>query len=396
MTSAVLVLNCGSSSLKFALIEPESGNREFTGLAERVGTPEASIRFDISGERTTVDGLDDTSHQGIISKVLARVEDFTKAHNIEIAAVGHRVVHGGEKFASSVLLDQTALDAIRDTVPLAPLHNPANIAGIEAVTAVMPNVAQVGVFDTAFHQSMPEKAYRYAVPQNWYDEHGVRRYGFHGTSHQYVAGKAAEADGRPIENLRIITAHLGNGCSITAIKDGKSVDTSMGLTPLEGLIMGTRSGDIDPGVISYISKATSSDAAAIDAKLNKESGLLGLSGVSNDMRTVEEAAAKGNKAAALALDAFHYRVAKYIASYCVALGGLDLLVFTGGIGENSDVTRADIIKQLGFLGLEIDPSTNNGLRGKTARITKDGDVAAWVIPTDEELVIARDAYRLSR
>lgn len=396
MTSAVLVLNCGSSSVKFALIEPDSGSREFTGIADRVGTPQASVRFDVDGERTVVDGFEDGTHKGVVAAILSRVEEYTASKGITISAVGHRVVHAGEKFSASVVIDDASMSAIRETVPLAPLHNPANITGIEAVTAVHPELTQVAVFDTAFHQSMPPVAYRYAVPTEWYEKFGVRRYGFHGTSHQFVSQQAAELDGRKLEDLRIITAHLGNGASVTAVKGGKSVDTSMGLTPLEGLVMGTRSGDIDPGVISYISESTGMSATDVVTALNKESGLLGLSGESNDMRSVEEAAAAGNENARLALDVFHYRLAKYIASYVVSLGGLDLLVFTGGIGENSDTTRADIVGKLGFLGVEIDPSANDGLRGKAAKISKDGDIGVWVIPTDEELVIARDAAALSK
>lgn len=395
MTSAVLVLNCGSSSVKFALIEPESGEREFTGLAERVGTPDVSVRFEVEGTRTVIDSLEDPSHRGVIEVVLERMREWARPHGVHVVAVGHRVVHGGEKFASSVVLDDAAMDAVRECVPLAPLHNPANIVGIEAAQAALPDIKQVGVFDTAFHQTMPDEAFRYAVPEDWYTDYGVRRYGFHGTSHMYVAEKAALLDGRPLDQLRIITAHLGNGCSLAAVKGGKSVDTSMGLTPLEGLVMGTRSGDVDPGVLTFMAKASGANATEINDMLNKKSGLLGLSGTSNDMRAVIQAAEDGDARAQLALDVFEYRLAKYIASLVVPLGGLDILVFTGGIGENSIETRERVLRRLEFLGLHVDTEANS-VRGKAARVTSEGQVAAWVVPTDEELVIARDAYRLSR
>lgn len=395
MTSAVLVLNCGSSSVKFALIEPESGEREFTGLAERVGTPDVSVRFEVEGTRTVIDSLEDPSHRGVIEVVLERMREWARPHGVHVVAVGHRVVHGGEKFASSVVLDDAAMDAVRECVPLAPLHNPANIVGIEAAQAALPDIKQVGVFDTAFHQTMPDEAFRYAVPEDWYTDYGVRRYGFHGTSHMYVAEKAALLDGRPLDQLRIITAHLGNGCSLSAVKGGKSVDTSMGLTPLEGLVMGTRSGDVDPGVLTFMAKASGANATEINDMLNKKSGLLGLSGTSNDMRAVIQAAEDGDARAQLALDVFEYRLAKYIASLVVPLGGLDILVFTGGIGENSIETRERVLRRLEFLGLHVDTEANS-VRGKAARVTSEGQVAAWVVPTDEELVIARDAYRLSR
>lgn len=395
MTSAVLVLNCGSSSVKFALIEPESGDREFTGLAERVGTPEVSVRFDVEGTRTVVDGLDDPTHRGVIDIVLERMREWARPKGVTVAAVGHRVVHGGEKFASSVVLDDAAMEAVKECVPLAPLHNPANIVGIQAAQAALPDIQQVGVFDTAFHQTMEPEAYRYAVPEDWYTEYGVRRYGFHGTSHMYVAQQAAQLDGRPLSELRIITAHLGNGCSLAAVKGGQSVDTSMGLTPLEGLVMGTRSGDVDPGVLTYMAKASGANGTQINDALNKKSGLLGLSGTSNDMRSVIQSAEAGDPRAQLALDVFEYRLAKYIASLVVPLGGLDILVFTGGIGENSIPTRERVLRKLEFLGLNVDVEAND-VRGKAARVTADGPVAAWVVPTDEELVIAREAYRLSR
>lgn len=398
VSTAVLVLNCGSSSVKFALIDPSTGERHLSGLAERVGRPDASVVGKVDGEKIPLDGLTGTDHQGVVGRILTWVTDWASAHDVQVGAVGHRMVHGGATFAESVLLEEAAMAAIRDCVPLAPLHNPANIAGVEAVLAMYPDVPQVGVFDTAFHQTMPPVAYRYAVPQEWYDDLGVRRYGFHGTSHLYISAQAAEMLGRPLSELRVVTAHLGNGCSLSAIKDGKSVDTSMGLTPLEGVVMGTRSGDLDPGVAGYVAGRTGQDIAAVTDDLNKRSGLLGLSrGVSNDMRELWAAADAGNEDAALALDIFCYRIAKYIASLVVPLGGLDVLVFSGGIGENDDRVRARVLEQLGFLGLTLDQAANAAtIRGAAGPITAPAPAVAVVVPTDEELVIARDADRIAK
>lgn len=396
MSSAVLVLNCGSSSVKFALIDPESAKRLLTGLAERVGTADASITVTIDGEKRPLEGIERTDHTGVIARILSGLQDWMTEHGVTISAVGHRMVHGGEAFASSVVLDDAAMQAVRDCVPLAPLHNPANIAGVEAAQAALPDVPHIGVFDTAFHQSMPPVAYRYAVPQQWYDEYGVRRYGFHGTSHLYVSATAAEMLGRPLEDLRIVTAHLGNGCSLTAVKGGKSVDTSMGLTPLEGVVMGTRSGDLDPGILGYIADRTGADAASVTLDLNKKSGLLGLSGLTNDMRELNAARDAGHEGASLAIEVFTYRLAKYVASLAVPLGGIDALVFTGGIGENGPDLRKDVVGMLGFLGLEIDDAANAAaVRGNGGVITTGDGPCALVVPTDEELVIARDAHALS-
>jgi acetate kinase len=404
VSTAVLVLNCGSSSVKFALIDPASGTRHLTGLAERVGTPEASISLKIAGEEGSrqLGGITFTDHRGIIQRILTGLHAWLTQNGVEISAVGHRLVHGGEAFSSSVVLDDATMDAVKACIPLAPLHNPANIAGVEAAYAMLPDVPQVGVFDTAFHQSMPEVAFQYAVPRDWYTEYGVRRYGFHGTSHLYVSTTAAEMLGRPVEELRIVTAHLGNGCSLAAVKNGISVDTSMGMTPLEGVVMGTRSGDLDPGIIAYMAERTGQDAAGITDILNKRSGLLGLSNLSNDMRELQSAAREGNASARLALDVFVYRLTKYVASLVVPLEGIDVLVFTGGIGENDAVVRASVVNKLGFLGFALDADANAAaVRGRGGPITTSGPGSAaggpvaLVVPTDEELVIARDAQRLS-
>ncbi|OYO24921.1 acetate kinase [Enemella dayhoffiae] len=396
MSSVVLVLNCGSSSVKFALYDPLTDRRLLSGLAERVGTPQASVTVNFPEGRRELGDLDGTDHTGVLNRVLHGLQGWLAEQGHRITAVGHRVVHGGEKFSSSVLLDEATMAAVHECVPLAPLHNPANIAGVEAATEALPDIPQVGVFDTAFHQSMPPVAYRYAVPSEWYAELGVRRYGFHGTSHRYVSEAAAEHLGRPLGELRMITAHLGNGCSLAALREGVSVDTSMGLTPLEGVVMGTRSGDIDPGLPGYVQDRTGADLAQITNDLNKRSGLLGLSGVSNDMREVTSAAASGNPDATLSLQVFEYRLAKYIASLTVAAGGLDVLVFTGGIGQNDARLRSGVLHRLAHFGLQVDESANSrAVGGQAGVISRPGPVTALVMPTDEELVIARDAHRLA-
>ena len=386
-STAVLVLNCGSSSVKFALVEPSSGERVLTGLAEKVGSSGAVLHLRQGGSRRTTSPAD-TSHAGVVAEVLEALDGTVPR------AVGHRVVHGGERFSSSVLVDDEVLAAIREVSDLAPLHVPANLAGIEAASAVLPGVPQAAVFDTAFHQSMPPRAYRYAVPAQWYDEHAARRYGFHGTSHRYVSDRAADLLDRPLGELRLVTAHLGNGCSAAAILRGESVDTTMGLTPLEGLVMGSRSGDVDPGLPAYVAGRTGLALPDVLDALNTRSGLLGLSGVSNDMREVAEAAAAGSASAALAVEVFTYRLAKYVAALVVPLGGLDALVLTGGIGENSAAVRSAVLAHLGFLGLVEDVALNAGHgRSSGGRITS-GRVPALVVPTDEELVIARDTAEL--
>lgn len=396
MSSAVLVLNCGSSSVKFALYDPESGARLLHGLAERVDTPQASVTITFPDEPQTHPSLTETDHRGVLAGILHELGDWMSRHDITIVAVGHRLVHGAEEFSGSVVIGEATLNAVRRCTPLAPLHNPANIAGVEAARDVLADVPHVGVFDTAFHHTMPPVAYRYAVPPEWYAKLGVRRYGFHGTSHRYVSERAAEVLGRPLDELRLVTAHLGNGSSVTAVRDGESVDTSMGLTPLEGLVMGTRSGDLDPGVPGYIAQRTGADIDAITADLNKRSGLLGLSERSNDMRELVQAAETGDEKAALAIDVFAYRLAKYVAALAVPLSGIDALVFTGGIGENSQPVRAKVLDHLGFLGFRLDAEANRRMsRGEEGPISEGDGPVALVVPTNEELVIARDAYRLA-
>jgi acetate kinase len=390
----VLVLNSGSSSLKFALIEPRNGERLLAGMGERLGSPDAVLRV----KRRHVDPVEEPlpggTHHAVVARVLAHLATAERDGTHPIGA-GHRVVHGGERFAESVLVDDEVMSAVRSCSHLAPLHNPANLAGIEAVAAVRPDLPQVAVFDTAFHQTMPPHAFRYAVPEEWYTQHAVRRYGFHGTSHRFVSEQAAVILGRPIKEVRLITAHLGNGCSATAVRDGVSVDTTMGLTPLDGLVMGTRSGDVDPGLIAYIAARTGMDLPQLTRTLNTESGLWGLSGLSNDMRTLIAAAADGNERAKLALDVFVHRLSKAIAGLVVGLDRLDALVFTGGIGENSAVVRSMVLERLGFLGLTEDAQANASHgRDTQGRISAPGPVVALVVPTDEELLIARDTARV--
>ena len=384
----VLVLNSGSSSVKFALLDPETGQRALGGIAEKVGSPEAVLRI---GQEPG-EALPDGSYASVIARILSHLAD---AGHASIVGAGHRVVHGGERFSDSVLVDDEVIAAIRSFAHLAPLHNPANLAGIEAVSAIRPELPQVAVFDTAFHQTMPASAFRYAVPEEWYTRYGVRRYGFHGTSHRFVSERAAALLGRPPGQLRLVTAHLGNGCSAAAIRGGVSVDTTMGLTTLEGLVMGTRSGDVDPGLLGYLAERTGQTAAELTQVLYTQSGLLALSGISNDMRTVQEAAARGDERARLALDVFVHRLAKAIAGLVTSLDRLDALVFTGGIGENSAVVRGLVLARLGFLGLTEDPEANAAHGQSTGgRISRPGPVQALVIPTDEELMIARDTARL--
>jgi len=386
MTSGnVLVINCGSSSLKFAALQPESGAIACHGLAERLGTRQARLT---SGTGPAIE-LDERAGP---AEVLARAEPLLRP--LALSAVGHRVVHGGEAFADSVLLDAAALAEIRAASRLAPLHNPANLLGIEAAKARFGQLPQVAVFDTAFHQSLPPKAYLYALPYELYAEQQVRRYGFHGTSHRYVAGEAARLLGKPLSELQLITAHLGNGCSTCAIKAGQSLDTSMGLTPLEGLVMGTRSGDVDPNLHQFIAERTGQSLSEITDLLNRKSGLLGLSGVSNDMRTVL-GAAEHNPRARLAVDVFCYRLAKSILGLCAALQRLDALVFTGGIGEHAAVVRAQVLSELAFLGAELDAPANleHGQQSNGRISAASSRLLALVVPTNEELVIARETAR---
>jgi acetate kinase len=388
----ILVLNSGSSSVKFAVLAPDSGERALTGEAEKVGTAEATLTIQRDGHDPATERLADGTYHDVISRILHHLTDAGLPHP---AAAGHRVVHGGDRFTASVLVDDEVIDAIRSFSPLAPLQNPQDLAGIEAVRAVLPDLPQVAVFDTAFHQTMPPAAYRYAVPEEWYARYQVRRYGFHGTSYRFVTERAAALLGRPLTELRLVTAHLGNGCSAAAVRDGVSVDTTMGLTPLEGLVMGTRSGDIDPAVFGYLADRAGLNETEVTKILNTASGLAGLSGVSNDMRTVQAAAAAGNERARLALDVFVHRLAKAIAAMVVGLERLDALVFTGGIGERSALIRGRVLARLGFLGLAEDPEANAAHGHATnGRISPDGPVLALVVPTDEELMIARDTARL--
>jgi acetate kinase len=405
VASCVLVLNCGSSSVKFALVEPESGRRLVTALAERVGTDRATVQLRRAVDAATGqdsaeigdppdEDVSDGSHRGVVAHLLGAL---TAAERASVVAVGHRVVHGGSTFSSSVVVDEKVQSSLQELVGLAPLHMPANLAGIQASQAELPDCPQVVVFDTAFHQSMPPVAYRYAVPPSWYADHDVRRYGFHGTSHRYVSSEAAGLLGRPLDSLRMVTVHLGNGCSATAVRDGRSVDTTMGLTPLEGLVMGTRSGDVDPGLLGYIAERLGLDLAGVLKELNSHSGILGLSRLSNDMRTVLGAARDGDPDAQLAVDVFCYRAAKAIAALSVPLGRLDAVVFTGGIGEHSPEVRGGILARLGILGLSAD-AVANARHGSDSGgvISSPGSVVALVVPTDEERVIARDTWEMTR
>jgi acetate kinase len=384
---AILVINSGSSSLKVAVIEPESGRVLTRGMADRVGSSEPVLCFGNEAEQKLPAGADHG---------LALAELFSRLSGQPISAVGHRVVHGGESFSESVLLDEPAIAGIRACVELAPLHNPANIAGIEAARSRFPDLPQVAVFDTAFHQTLPPKAHLYAVPYALYEQHRVRRFGFHGTSHHYVAGETARRLGKPLESLQLITAHLGNGVSACAVKAGRSLDTTMGFTPLEGLVMGTRSGDVDPNLHQFLAQHTGQSLHQISEMLNRQSGLLGLSGESSDMRTLLLAAKTGKLRAKLAIDVFCYRLAKGILGLCAALERVDALVFTGGIGEHAAKVRADTLDQLQVLGASVDPALN-AVDGHpdTGRISADSSrLLALVVPTNEEWMIAREVARL--
>ena len=395
----VLVINAGSSSLKYQLLNPETGDLLAKGLCERIGIDgKFTYKPQVEGKEK-LDAVDVAmpTHAEAIAAVLDALVDPKNgviASMKEIDAVGHRVVHGGEKFASSVVITDEVMAAIEECNPLAPLHNPANIIGIKACQEKMPGVPMVAVFDTAFHQTMPAKAYTYAIPYEYYENDKMRRYGFHGTSHRYVSQRCAEILGKPIEELKIVSCHLGNGSSITAIDGGKSVDTSMGLTPLAGLPMGTRSGDMDAGIMEYIMKKYGMSMADMMTTLNKKSGVLGISGVSSDFRDLDNAAAEGNQRAALAVEVFEYGVRKMIAEYAAAMGGVDAVVFTAGVGENSADMRLHFVDGLQFMGIEIDPEKNN-IRGEERIVSPDGaKVKVLVIPTNEELMIAKDTAEL--
>ena len=394
----ILVLNCGSSSIKYALYDMDSKTVMTSGGAERVGLDGAFVKVKLAnGEKKKVmhDIPEHTEGVKFIFSLLTDPEIGVIKDLKEIDAVGHRMVHGGEKFNKSVLLTEEVLKVFEECTDLAPLHNPANLKGVRAVQELMPGLPQVGVFDTAFHQTMPKEAYMYAVPYELYEKYGVRRYGFHGTSHRYVSQRVCEFLGVKPEGKKIITCHIGNGASIAAVKDGKCIDTSMGLTPLEGLMMGTRSGDIDGGAITFIQKKLGLDADGMSNLLNKKSGMLGITGISSDMREIDAACEEGNERAKLATDMYFYRIRKYIGAYAAAMDGCDIIVFTAGVGENQTSMREKVCEGLSFMGVKIDAEKNSGIHGEEAVIsTPDSKVTVVVIPTDEELMIATDTMAL--
>lgn len=394
----ILVVNCGSSSLKYQVINSDTEAVLAKGLCERIGLDGRLVYQKAGGEKEITDA-DMPTHKQAIQMVLdALVNPKTGALKSlsEIGAVGHRVVHGGEKFASSTILNEEVLGVIEECNDLAPLHNPANLIGIRACQELMPNVPMVGVFDTAFHQTMPEKAYLYGIDYDYYEKYKVRRYGFHGTSHSYVSKRAAEIVGKPYEELRTIVCHLGNGASICAVQNGKSIDTSMGLTPLEGLIMGTRSGDIDPGAMEYLAKKEGTDLEGVMEILNKKSGVQGLSHISSDFRDLEAAAEKDDAAGIRALQTFIYRAAKYVGAYTAAMNGVDVICFTAGVGENGPNTRKGICDYLGYLGVKLDDKANEVHGEETIISTPDSKVTVICLPTNEELAIARETVSLVR
>jgi acetate kinase len=397
----VLVVNCGSSSIKYSLFrmkDHESGEVLASGLVEKIGEP-ASRLLHQAGPSKDEQDVSAPDHQAafrLMIRALAEGPAAVIAGPRDIQAVGHRVVHGAERFTGSCLIDAEVLRALEDCVPLAPLHNPPNLIGIRAAMALMPDVPQVGVFDTAFHQTLPAAAFLYAIPHDLYAKHRIRRYGFHGTSHRYVTEAAARVLGRPLEDTNLITCHLGNGCSATAVRGGKSVDTSMGMTPLEGLVMGTRSGDVDPALAFHLVRALGMSVDEVDDLLNRRSGLLGVSGVSNDMREVIGAAEAGHSRAALAIEIFCYRLKKYLGAYTAVLGRVDAVVFTGGIGENSPLIRERTCRGLDALGYVLDPARNAAAgRGPRDLATAGSPKRILVIPTDEETMIARDTARIA-
>ena len=394
----ILVINCGSSSLKFQLINAESEEVLAKGLCERIGIDGRLTYQPAGGEKEMSEKAMPTHTEAIQFVIDALTNEKTGVVKSlsEIGAVGHRIVHGGEKFASSVVITEEVKKAVEECNDLAPLHNPANLIGVEACEKLMPGTPMVAVFDTAFHQTMPEKAYMYGLPYEYYEKYKVRRYGFHGTSHSYVSKKAAEVMGKAYDEVKTIVCHLGNGASVSAVLNGKSVDTSMGLTPLEGLVMGTRSGDIDPAIMEFIAQKENLDIEGIMNVLNKKSGVFGLSGeISSDFRDLTGAMAEGDKKAKIALEVFAYRVAKYIGAYAAAMNGVDDIVFTAGIGENVSYVREQVCSYLGYLGVELDPDANEKFRGEQGEITKPGcKVRVFVIPTNEELAIARETLAL--
>ena len=392
----VLVVNCGSSSIKYQLIDMENENLMAKGYLEKIGLPDSFLTHNVNGEKHRIEQVIQNHEEGItlVLDQLTHPEYGVISSLDEIGAVGHRVVHGGEKFSSSVLINDEVVSAMRQCIPLAPLHNPAGITGIEACKKVMPGKPMAGVFDTAFHQTLPEKAYLYAIPYEYYEKYGIRKYGFHGTSHRFVSKRVAEILNKPVEDLKIITCHLGQGGSLCAVDAGKSVDTSMGLTPLAGIPMGSRSGDIDPSIVTFLMKNENLTPDEMDTILNKKSGKLGVSGISFDDRDIEKAAEEGNHRAKLAIDTFVYQVAGYVGRFAAQMNGVDVITFAGGIGENGIEVRKEICNYLSFLGIQIDDSKNN-CRGKEVEIsTPDSKVKVFVVPTNEELMIARDTMEI--
>ncbi len=388
----VLVLNCGSSSAKFAVIDSATGVERISGLAQRLGSPHATLDWKACGQKQSRI-LHHADHGAALREVGEILAELGLADTIQ--GVGHRVVHGGARFSGSIPVTPEVVDKIRECIPLGPLHNPPNLLGIEIAQELFPTLPQVAVFDTAFHQTMPPRAYLYAVPYEWFEKHEVRRYGFHGTSHRYVSQKAVQQLGLDPEDHAVVTAHLGNGCSLAAVRNGQSMDTTMGLTPLDGVVMGTRSGSIDPSIIAHMKKQLHRSADDVMDALNKRSGLLGISGLSNDMRTLQEAADDGHERAALAIDKFCFSVAKAAAAMIVSLGRVDALVFTGGIGENAVKVRAQIVDLLGFAGFALDPHVNESHgRAQRGRITRSTSPMAAVIATNEELMIAMDTAEI--
>ncbi len=394
----ILVLNCGSSSVKYKLLDMTTNEELGSGGVEKLGMKGSFLKHTRKdGQKVMLEG-EILEHQVAVEYILGVLT--SKKHGAiksmeEINAVGHRVVHGGEKFNSSVLINEEVIKKIEECIDIAPLHNPPNLAGIRAISELLPDVPQVAVFDTAFHQTMPDYAYMYGIPYALYQKYGIRRYGFHGTSHRYVSRRACEFLGLDYEKTRVITAHIGNGASITAVKNGKSIDTSMGFTPIEGLMMGTRSGDVDLGVVTFLMEKEMINSASVSTLFNKHSGVLGVSGISSDMRDIEKAISEGNERAKLALNIYEYRIIKYIGSYFAALNGADVLVFTGGVGENQTGTREKVCKSFSYMGLKIDEALNTGSRGKEVLLsTPDSSVKVVVIPTDEEYMIASDTMEI--
>lgn len=393
----ILVVNCGSSSLKYQVLDMTDESLICKGLVERIGIEGSILTHSKIGADKFVLEVPMKDHKDAISHVIEAIQD--KEHGVitdmsEIGAVGHRVAHGGEKFAESVLITDEVLAAIEDCVELAPLHNPANILGIKACMDLMPGTPEVAAFDTAFHQSMPAESYIYSIPYKYYEQYGLRRYGFHGTSHKYVAEVAADMLDKSIEDLKIITCHLGNGASIAAVKGGRSIDTSMGFTPLAGLAMGTRSGDIDPAIISYICKKEGITVDEMNSVLNKESGVYGMSGISSDMRDIKSAAAEGNERAQLTLDVYAHKIKAFVGAYIAEMNGVDAIVFTAGIGENDPLTRANVCRDMDALGIILDPEKNE-TREQSVISADDSKVKVLLIPTNEELMIARDTLAIA-